>query len=59
MVFSILPQNNTTEKSLKEYKAKGLVDRTFSIPCRPGKVKQYIKDPLQRLVTRNRNWIEE
>lgn len=36
------------EKSLKEYKAKGLVDRTFSIPCRPGKVKQYIKEVVSQ-----------
>ena len=32
------------EKSLKEYKAKGLVDRTFSFPCRPGNVKYSIKE---------------
>ncbi|HET7642234.1 MAG TPA: hypothetical protein VFK40_01895 [Nitrososphaeraceae archaeon] len=32
------------EKSLKEYKAPGLVDRTFSFPCRLGTVKYAIKE---------------
>jgi hypothetical protein len=36
------------EKSLKEYKVPGLVDRTFSFPCRPGKVKYYIKEVVSR-----------
>ena len=31
------------EKSLKEYKAKGLVDRTFSFPLGPGTVNRAIK----------------
>ena len=31
------------EKSLKEYKVPGLVDRTFSFPCSPGNVKYSIK----------------
>jgi hypothetical protein len=36
------------EKSLKEYKAKGLVDRTFSFPLRPGKVRYAIKEVVSR-----------
>lgn len=31
------------EKSLSEWKAKGLVDRTFSFKCRPGRVRYSIK----------------
>jgi hypothetical protein len=36
------------EKSLKEYKAPGLVDRTFTINFRPGKVKYSIKEVVSR-----------
>ena len=36
------------EKSLKEYKVPGLVDRTFSFPCRPGNVKYAIKEVVSR-----------
>ena len=36
------------EKSLKEYKVPGLVDRTFSFPCRPGNVKYSIKEVVSR-----------
>lgn len=32
------------EKSLKGYKARGLVDRTFSYNCKPGRVKLKIKE---------------
>jgi len=40
------------EKSLKEYKAKGLVDRTFSFPCRPGKVKHSIKEVVSQNINK-------
>ena len=39
------------EKSLKEYKVPGLVDRTFGNKCRPGNVKYSIKE----VVTENLN----
>jgi hypothetical protein len=32
------------EKSMSEWKAKGLVDRTFSFICRPGKVRYALKN---------------
>ena len=41
------------EKSLKEYKAKGLVDRTFSFPCRPGKVKYSIKEVVSQNINKS------
>jgi hypothetical protein len=41
------------EKSLKEYKAKGLVDRTFSFPCRPGKVKFSIKEVVSQNINKS------
>ncbi len=41
------------EKSLKEYKAKGLVDRTFSFPCRPGKVKNSIKEVVSQNINKS------
>ena len=41
------------EKSLKEYKAKGLVDRTFSFSCTPGKVKDSIKEVVSQNVNKN------
>jgi hypothetical protein len=43
------------EKSLKEYKVPGLVDRTFSFPCRPGKVKYYIKEVVSRNLNKSPN----
>jgi hypothetical protein len=41
------------EKSLKEYKAPGLVDRTFSFPCRPGKVKYSIKEVVSENINKS------
>ena len=41
------------EKSLKEYKAKGLVDRTFSFPCRPGKIKYSIKEVVSQNINKS------
>ena len=41
------------EKSLSQYKARGLVDRTFTFNCRPGKVKYSIKKVVSRLVNKN------
>jgi hypothetical protein len=41
------------EKSLKEYKVKGLVDRTFSFPCRPGKVKYSIKEVVSENIKKS------
>jgi hypothetical protein len=41
------------EKSLKEYKARGLVDRTFSFPCRPGKVKHSIKEIVSQNINKS------
>ncbi|MGE0242602.1 MAG: hypothetical protein AB7F53_01760 [Nitrososphaeraceae archaeon] len=41
------------EKSLKEYKAKGLVDRTFSFQCRPGEVKYSIKEVVGPNINKN------
>ena len=41
------------EKSLKEYKAKGLVDRTFSFPFRPGMVKYSIKEVVSQNINKN------
>ena len=43
------------EKSLKEYKVKGLVDRTFSYHCRPGKVKYSIKEVVSENIHKNPN----
>ncbi|MGH9982060.1 MAG: hypothetical protein ACRD6U_10965 [Nitrososphaeraceae archaeon] len=40
------------EKSLKEYKVPGLVDRTFSFPCRPGKVKYSIKEIVSQNINK-------
>jgi hypothetical protein len=34
------------EKSLNQWKAKGLVDRTFTLHCRPGSVKYSIKEVI-------------
>ena len=41
------------EHSLKQYKAKGLVDRTFSIACRPGKVNYSIKNVISRVINKS------
>jgi hypothetical protein len=41
------------EKSLSHYKAKGLVDRTFSFHCRPGKVKQSIKEVVSENINKS------
>ena len=41
------------EKSLKEYKVPGLVDRTFSFPCRPGKVKYSIKEVVSQNINKS------
>jgi hypothetical protein len=41
------------EKSLKEYKVSGLVDRTFSFQCRPGKVKYSIKEVVSQNINKN------
>ena len=41
------------EKSLKEYKVPGLVDRTFTNPCRPGIVKYSIKEVVSRNLNKN------
>ena len=41
------------EKSLSEWKAKGLVDRTWSFKCRPGQVKYSIKDVVSDTVHKN------
>jgi hypothetical protein len=41
------------EKSLKEYKVKGLVDRTFSFSCRPGKVKYSIKEVVSQNINKS------
>lgn len=38
------------EKSLSEWKAKGLVDRTWTFKCRPGKVNYSIKDVVSDTV---------
>jgi hypothetical protein len=41
------------EKSLSHYKAKGLVDRTFSFHCRPGKVKNSIKEVVSENISKS------
>jgi hypothetical protein len=41
------------EKSLKEYKVPGLVDRTFSFPCKPGKVKYSIKEVVSQNINKS------
>ncbi|MGD1838270.1 MAG: hypothetical protein ACPKPY_09485 [Nitrososphaeraceae archaeon] len=41
------------EKSLRELKAKGLVDRTFTSPCRPGKVRYSIKEVVSENLSKN------
>jgi hypothetical protein len=41
------------EKSLKEYKVQGLVDRTFTFSCRPGKVKYSIKEVVSENINKS------
>ena len=41
------------EKSLSQSKAKGLVDRTFSFHCRPGKVKYSIKEVVSENINKD------
>jgi len=41
------------EKSLKEYKVPGLVDRTFGNKCRPGNVKYSIKEVVTENLSKN------
>jgi len=41
------------EKSLSQWKAKGLVDRTFSLHCRPGSVKYSIKEVITENINKD------
>jgi hypothetical protein len=41
------------ERSLSQSKAKGLIDRTFSFPCRPGKVNYSIKEVVCENIQKN------
>ena len=41
------------EKSLSVWKAKGLVDRTFTYQCRPGKVSYSIKKVVSQTINKN------
>ena len=41
------------EKSLSEWKAKGLVDRTFTFKCRPGRVKYSIKKVVSQTINKS------
>jgi hypothetical protein len=41
------------EKSLSEWKAKGLVDRTFSFKCRPGRVRYSIKNVATETINKS------
>jgi hypothetical protein len=41
------------EKSLSRWKAKGLVDRTFSLHCRPGSVKYSIKEVITENINKD------
>lgn len=41
------------EKSLSEWKAKGLVDRTYSFKCRPGKVRYSIKKVVSQTINKS------
>ena len=41
------------EKSLRQLKAKGLVDRTYTLKCRPGKVKYSIKDVVSEVINKS------
>ena len=41
------------EKSLNVWKAKGLVDRTFTNQCRPGKVNYSIKKVVSQTINKS------
>lgn len=41
------------EKSLSEWKAKGLVDRTFTFKCRPGRVRFSIKKVVSQTINKS------
>jgi hypothetical protein len=41
------------EKSLSEWKAKGLVDRTFTFKCRPGRVRYSIKKVVSQTINKS------
>ena len=41
------------EKSLSQWKAKGLVDRTFTLHCRPGSVKYSIKEVITENINKD------
>jgi hypothetical protein len=41
------------EKSLSKWKAKGLVDRTFTLHCRPGSVKYSIKEVITENINKD------
>lgn len=41
------------EKSIRERKAKGLVDRTFTLKCRPGSVKYSIKKVVSNTINKS------
>ena len=41
------------EKSLSEWKAKGLVDRTFTFKCRPGRVRHSIKKVVSQTINKS------
>ncbi len=45
------------EKSLRQLKAKGLVDRTCTMKCRPGKVKYSIKDVVSDVINKAPNLV--
>ena len=46
------------EKSLSHYKAKGLIDRTFTFKCMPGRVKQSIKSVVSNTINKSPKLIE-
>lgn len=41
------------EKLLRQLKAKGLVDRTFTMKCRPGKIKYAIKEVVSQVINKD------
>jgi hypothetical protein len=41
------------EKSMSQWKAKGLVDRTFTVNCRPGSVKYSIKEVITDTISKD------
>ena len=41
------------EKSLSEWKAKGLADRTFTFKCRPGRVRYSIKKVVSETINKS------